>query len=265
MKIFNKEDGKEIVYVQKNDIAYHNNIEEKIPASIYLKMYSHTEITIIADDNRMDFVSFDEPNEIEFFKKADYILDWNEYQKLSEEQLKEKYQEMLEQKNEKAETFIAMSNEDKEQNQHIIQECENLDYMMKYVQEFYWIKTEQKTMPFPQVPSSSGFKYVKDGEFPYGMSASLDPYIMYIYRKDKKPMTTEEEIPSDFYSAGIKLAISEKHNDHYSISNMMSEDKTKFIIKFKIPSYEDKKETEEVKSKKGLKSLVKSLLKKESK
>ena len=64
MKIFNKENGKEKVYVQMNDIGMMNSHVHSIPASIFLQLLP--EAVIIDDSNRMDFVCFDKKHEIDF-------------------------------------------------------------------------------------------------------------------------------------------------------------------------------------------------------
>ena len=46
------------VYVQKNDIAYLNQTDLAIPASIFMKVFG-SGIVIIDDSNRYEFVEFD--------------------------------------------------------------------------------------------------------------------------------------------------------------------------------------------------------------
>ena len=62
------------VYVQKNDIAYLNQTDLPIPASIFMKVYGNG-IVIIDDRNRYEFIEFTAPKEIEFFKKLDWMID----------------------------------------------------------------------------------------------------------------------------------------------------------------------------------------------
>ena len=50
-------------YVQKNDIAYMNQTDLVIPASIFMKAFGN--VTVIVDDsNRYEFVTFEVPEEI---------------------------------------------------------------------------------------------------------------------------------------------------------------------------------------------------------
>lgn len=54
-------------FVQKNDIAYLSQSGLEIPAYIFMKVFGGG-VVIIGDHNRYDFVEFDAPEEIEFFK-----------------------------------------------------------------------------------------------------------------------------------------------------------------------------------------------------
>ena len=55
------------VYVQKNDIAYLNQTDLPILASVFTKLLDKG-IIIIDNSNRYEFVKFDKPEEIEYFK-----------------------------------------------------------------------------------------------------------------------------------------------------------------------------------------------------
>ncbi len=61
------------VYVQKNDIAYLNQIDLAIPASVFMKFFGNG--IVINDSNRYEFVKFEELEEIDFFKGIDRMID----------------------------------------------------------------------------------------------------------------------------------------------------------------------------------------------
>lgn len=168
MKIFNVENGKEKIYVQLNDLIFINKAEIQMPTSIYMKVFSNN--FFILNKNKTEFVSFDEPNEIEYFKGLDFILDYDSYKKLSLEELTTKRQKTFEQYSTKVDELNGMFDEEKKQNKNTIQECEILDYVMNGIQEFYWLKKGEQTVPFPQASSSSGFKFIGDDDFKYEMS-----------------------------------------------------------------------------------------------
>lgn len=70
------------VYVQMQDMGYLNSSDVPIPASIFMKVFGKG-VTIIDVHNRFDYVCFDEPHEIAYFKNLDFIIDYEEYKDLS--------------------------------------------------------------------------------------------------------------------------------------------------------------------------------------
>ena len=86
MKLFHTENGKEVVYVQMQDIIYLNQRDLPIPVSIYLKVFKG--VTIVNDSNRFDFVRFDEENEVSFFRSLEFVIDYDKYKDLTDEQKK---------------------------------------------------------------------------------------------------------------------------------------------------------------------------------
>ena len=87
------------VFVQKNDIAYLNQSDLAIPASIFMKVFG-SGVVIIDDSNRYDFVEFNAPEEIEFFKGIDWMIDYNQVKDLSEKETIALGQSIAEEKNE---------------------------------------------------------------------------------------------------------------------------------------------------------------------
>lgn len=100
------------VYVQKNDIAYLNQTDLAIPASIFMKVFG-SGIVIIDDSNRYEFVEFDAPEEIEFFKGIDWMIDYNEVKDLSEEETITLGQSIAEEKNSIAQRFNSLTLEER--------------------------------------------------------------------------------------------------------------------------------------------------------
>ena len=147
MKIFHTENGKESVYVQMQDIMhlYHSDIP--IPASIFTKIFNG--IVIVDNSNRFDFVRFDEEYEVEFFRKLDFVLDYDYYKNLTDEQLDEEGQKLVEKSNQIAEKWNSMSPEEREQNSNLFQDYENIDYMLHFLSAIYAVKHGKTSMPFP--------------------------------------------------------------------------------------------------------------------
>jgi hypothetical protein len=147
MKLFHTENGKETVYVQMQDIMQLNQSDMPIPESIYTKVF--TGITIVNGSNRFDFVSFDEAHEVKFFRELEFVIDYDQYKELTDEQLGEKGQKLVMKANEIAEKWNSMSSDEREQNSNLFQEHENIEYMLNFLSEIYAIKHGKRSMPFP--------------------------------------------------------------------------------------------------------------------
>lgn len=147
MKLFHTENGKETVYVQMQDIVYLNQSDMPIPASIYTKVF--TGITIVDDSNRFNFVSFDEEHEVRFFRELEFVIDYDQYKDLTDEQLEEEGQKLATKANEIAKKWNSMSSDERQQNSNLLQEHENIGYMLNFLSEIYAVKQGKRFMPFP--------------------------------------------------------------------------------------------------------------------
>lgn len=147
MKLFHTENGKETVYVQMQDLMYLHQSNMPIPASIFTKVF--TGITIVNDSNRFDFVSFNKEHEVKFFRKLEFVIDYDQYKDLTDEQLEEEAQKSATKANEIAKKWNSMSLDEREQNGNLFQEHENIGYMLNFLTEIYAVKHGKRFMPFP--------------------------------------------------------------------------------------------------------------------
>ena len=147
MKLFHTENGKECVYVQMQDIMHLHNTDIPIPAPIFTKIFNG--IVIVDNSNRFDFVKFDEEYEVEFFKKLDFVLDYDHYKDFTDEQLNEEAQKFVTKSNQIVEKWNSMSQEEQEQNYSMFQEYENIEYILHFLSEIYSLKHGKISMPFP--------------------------------------------------------------------------------------------------------------------
>lgn len=277
MKIFNKENEIEKVYVQMNDIMMLNQTDLTIPATIYLKIFNG--IVIVDDSNRMNFVEFTDPKEIEFFKKLDWIIDYKEFRDLSEDEIIAKRQEIANELNEIANEYNNMSDEEKKENQHLPMKHELLKYKFHYFAEILWIKQGHIQMPFPVVPDSDGFSFVSDNEdFIYEIKASLDPNKLLLFRRDGKELSEDEMIPQSFIQGGMSIAIMQRSEKDeffgdFETINYLTYDNKYLVTEFKVRKHEEEtqeledneKEEESIKEESGFKKLVKSIFGKNKK
>lgn len=129
----------EAVYVQKNDIGFLNQTDLQIPASIFMKVFGNR-VTVINDSNRFEFVKFEEESEIEFFRSLDWIVDYNLVKNLDESQIIELGQAVAQQKNNIAQKYNAMTNDERIANEYMFYECQLLDFKMYSLRDIIWFK-----------------------------------------------------------------------------------------------------------------------------
>lgn len=118
-----------------------------VPASIFMKVFSKPVIT--TDENRFNFVKFDDEHEIKFFKDLNFIIDYMQYKDLTDEQLEEEWSKIVDKLNSVAEEWNKMSIKEREKNLALHEEHGNLEYMLKFIHEIYDVKHHRRTMPFP--------------------------------------------------------------------------------------------------------------------
>jgi len=126
-------------YVQKNDIAYLNQTNLAIPASIFMKVFGNG-IVIIDDSNRYEFVEFNLPEEIDFFKGINWMIDYNEVKDLSEEEIISLGQSIAQEKNIIAQRFNSMSLNERKKNEELVLQWELLDFKMYSLRDALWFK-----------------------------------------------------------------------------------------------------------------------------
>ena len=145
MKLFHKERGKDVVYVQMQDLQYlARENDSAIPESIFEK------ITPINYWERMGFVKFKKKDEVEFFRKVDYIPDYDLYKDLTEEELGESIKNIDIKIDEIARIWNSMSSTERANNAYLLQEHTNKKYMLKSVSLIYGFKCGNIEIPFPE-------------------------------------------------------------------------------------------------------------------
>lgn len=148
MKLFHKENGKEVVYVQRQDMVHLFESNIAFPASIYNKVFDKP-VGIIDETNRFEFIKFEKESEVEFFKKIKSIIDLDDYKDLTEEQFMKKMEKMVDEANSIGYSWNEMSLQDRVKNQNLFWEREDLEYMLTFLCELFFVLRGEKTMPFP--------------------------------------------------------------------------------------------------------------------
>lgn len=143
MKIFRNE----AVYVQKNDVAYFNKFDEPILASVYVKLFSEP-VNIVNDRNRYEFIKYDEEKEIEFFKKQEWILDYDDVKSLTDEELIQLGTSFSDKLNELASVINNPLTEESKKID-LYEQYQKLQYKMYSLRDYIWYKQGQLDMKFP--------------------------------------------------------------------------------------------------------------------
>ncbi len=150
------------VYVQKNDIAYLNQTDIPILASVYTKMLNNG-IIIIDDSNRYEFVKFDKKEEIEFFKKLDWIVDYNKVKDLTEEEIISLAQSIQQERETIAHKYNSLKSEERENHPEMVRDCELLEFKIYSLRDFLWFKQGHIKMTLPEgITLPKDFKPAKE-------------------------------------------------------------------------------------------------------
>ena len=138
------------VYVQKEDVAYLYMTSLDLPDSIYTKVFGQGMI-VFDNSNRYDFIEFSEPSEIDFFKKIDWIIDYNEVKNLTEEELIKLGKEIAKEKKRKVKGLNGMPSSQRIKNyDRVLTELECLDFKMHTLRDIILLKKKELDYPFPE-------------------------------------------------------------------------------------------------------------------
>lgn len=138
------------VYVQKNDMAYLNQTDLPIPAAIYMKVFGRG-ITIIDNDNRYEFVKFTAPEEIEYFRSLDWLIDYNALKDLTEEELIAFGTEVGKEKKQRIDEFNAKpEKERKAQYGKALASLDLFDYKMYSIRDLIMFKKGELEFALPK-------------------------------------------------------------------------------------------------------------------
>ena len=150
MKIFHKENNRTVVYVQMQDLMFivHDLDDIAIPASIHIKICPKG-VTMVDDSNRFDFVKFDKEPEVAFFKTLNFIIDYNDYKDLTDEQFQERFKSVVGEYNSLAKKWNKMPETEREKNINLLVSIQKLEHTIKFIHELYDLKHGNSSMTLP--------------------------------------------------------------------------------------------------------------------
>jgi len=135
------------VYVQMNDVMFAMNHSNSIPAVVVNQIFK--DVVIVTSDNRMDFVNFDDEVAINYFRKLDFVVDYDDYKDLSIEELDAKAGVLIEKLGVIANNYNSLSKEKRAKHQDLVEEYEKLEYVINYLGEIRGIKLGTNNMDIP--------------------------------------------------------------------------------------------------------------------
>ena len=151
MKIFNIENGKEKVYIQVSDLITFTRIDRPIPASIYLKAMDYK---FQSNKDKYNFIEYTEPEEVEFFKTFDYIVDYKEVKYKSIKELQALAKIANDDANEIADLWNELTDEEKRLNKGFTNKYTLLHHKIQDYAFVLWNKQRHIKLNMPIVPDS---------------------------------------------------------------------------------------------------------------
>lgn len=146
MKVIRKNaKGKEVMLVQKGDMAYLATIDIEIPAAIYLKAFG-SGLNIVDVFNCNEYAEFSRTEEITYFKKLEFIVDGDEFNKLSKAEVEQRFLKLVD----KIEKQIDYCEQNpKKVDQRMQTEIDKNRYKLNAMESIYYQKADGKELHIP--------------------------------------------------------------------------------------------------------------------
>ena len=127
-------------FVQRKDIIYLNQSDLNVPKSIFIKAFENNIDNIFDDSIRYEFIEFNDPKEIAFFKSLNWLIDYNEVKKLDEEELITLGENAILERNAIIQKYNSMSDEKKKKNKQLLVKADLLVYKIYSLRNALWAK-----------------------------------------------------------------------------------------------------------------------------
>lgn len=221
MKIFNIENKKEKVYVRIVDLFYLLE-QDDIPYSIYYKL--DTMDLTCCDEN--EFIEFSEPQEIEFFRQLDWLIDYNKYIKLNKYEIIAERQLIIDELKISGDFLDEVKETTKTYYNGLLNKCEQSGLKLESLDQILAIKKGVSSIHLPLVADSDSLIF-SDETDEYRITKTLDHYKLLVFRKENKLF--DVNIPLDFIKSVIKES-NYKIDSDFEISYVISDDKKYLIV-----------------------------------
>ena len=233
MKIWNNNGN--VVHVQLKDIyiMYYNG--EEIPQSVFDKVFRNDKIS---NKNLENFVRFDTKEEMAFFLKHDWIINWNYYSESSEDELLNDI-DIYTNISSGLKSRLMNGNLDSEEAKDLSIELTHLLHKICAFNNILDYKREKVEIPFPLECSEYGLLFYGNT---YKICKAIDPKKLLICRIDGKKLTYRDRITKNFINTGISIDVMDGNNTDYldgktTVELELSSDNKYLIIKY-VPNKE---------------------------
>ena len=255
MKIFNIGlDNKERAYVQVEDFITLTKVGKPIPASIYDKAMK---VKYCTNDNRYNFVEFNEPEEIEFFKNFEWIVNYKDIRYLTSDELKALAKRDNDEANDIAELWNTLTPEEKKLNMDAANRYSLLHHRIKSYGQMLWHKQGHIRLNMPIEPDDSGW-IIDYLNYKVTIQSSLDPNIFLVFKDDESLLNDDNSIKQEMIEEAMKVAednISDTNEffaNDFDLEVRTSDDKKYLIFEYKLKEYVDELDNNKL-NKKGSK------------
>ena len=263
MKIINTENGVKKAYVQINDIFTFQEFDEGVPLYVYDAVINN-EASSVDRNHGMNFLEFNKPEEVAFFERTDWIIDFKKFKYASIKQIQEEKDRLQAESDEIYNTVVKLSMEERKNKKQEITRIYLINYMRRYLDTLIDYKKGKMNINIPLAPDSDSFAFSKDRSFPYELKPAIDADKVLVYRKDGQPLGENEEIPEDFINKGMSIIMAFRRSiykeEDFETTSYRSGDNIYYVIEF----VKKKKKLEEAKEEKGIMRLVHKLINKKN-
>jgi len=207
MKIFNSEGNADKAYIQVKDILLLKDCEFEKPEFI-------EKLTIQDGLGESDFIEFTKPEEINYIRSLDWLIDFKQVRFFSEQDLLVKKQEVEEEKSE-LELLLSPSR-DELLDKTVSQRFNVVNNKLKYYESLIEFKRGKDSIPFPTVPDSEGFR-MGESTGSYVIESGINPRILLMSRRDGKAFDSQERIPDCFLNFLMSAVVISRigHDDNF--------------------------------------------------
>lgn len=142
----------DVVYVQLNDLGFLFNQNFELPIIVFEKVFGGKNgALIVTDSNRYDFMEFQGKEFVDYFTSQSinsFMLDYDKLKNLTMAELMDYGQRLSERRNERANYFNSLSQEERKENMDIVFECEQLMFKMHSLADYVHYRNGNLEIPF---------------------------------------------------------------------------------------------------------------------